>query len=99
MTHAGDKRKGEFTITQPPATKKQKPNPPKDEYEDEFEKYMREIEQTANKQKTKAIQKQKKIINNPQNQPNSRLDLDNNTPMDAFIEQMQSSNPRFLPSR
>eukprot|EP01083_Nonionella_stella_P265070 898377_1 len=104
MMCSGSKRQGELSNKQPP-TKKQKTND--NDEEDEFEKYMREINETASKQKTKALKKQEEIdskseqesirINNKTQQ--ERIDFNTETPMDSFIEQMQSSNTMFLPTR
>jgi len=77
-----------------------------EEEEDEFEKYMREINATAGKQKKKAMQKQKEIelksveeSIQATKKKEERVDLATETPMDAFIEQIQSTNTIFLPSR
>ena len=68
---------------------------------------MKQINDKASKQKKKAIQKQKAIQSKSQNESialtskrDQRIDFDAETPMDAFIEQMQSSNTTmFLPTR
>ena len=102
--HAGSKRSGGASSHEPPS-KKQKVC---DEEEDPLEAFMKSINETASKQKKSAIHKQKAIAQKSERESlatapqkkGQRVDFDAETPMDAFIEQMKSSDSRmFLPTR
>eukprot|EP01084_Bolivina_argentea_P292684 503231_1 len=103
--HAGAKRSGSSSNHEPPSKKRK--TTVKDEEEDELEKFMKQINATASKQKKKALKKERDIgsksmeesIQSTHNKKEERIDLNQDTPMDAFIEQMQSSDTLFLPKR
>lgn len=106
----GTKRSNVFKSEQPTKKRKimEKGGVEKEEEEDPLEAFMKTINKTAAKQKKVALKKQKDInsksmsetISMTNNKKNGeRIDLNKVDTMDIFIEQMQSENTLFLPSR
>ena len=106
--HAGTKRSGEAikdSMEQPP-TKKRKMMQEEEEEEDPLEAFMKDINKTAKKQKNKAIKRQKEIESKSISESikmtqkkEERIDLNAPDTMDAIIEQIQTGDTMFLPSR